>query len=224
MKKLPNEVQEAEVIFVNHSGGKDSQAMLAHLVKIGLKDKLVIVHADLGEMEWEPMHNWIESTSFGLSVNVVKGDIGFFELCRKYNKIPGGTLRFCTNELKTKPCESFMKAYCAERGITKAISALGIRAEESPSRASKGEIIPKLKGTTKKHPLKLTVWNPILGHTLEDVNSEIEKAGQEKHWVYSKGYTRLSCVMCPFGKINEHKMMAKDRNRENHQNETKERC
>ena len=49
----PQVVQDADVIFVSHSGGKDSQAMLAQLVRLGLKDKIVLVHADLGDMEWE---------------------------------------------------------------------------------------------------------------------------------------------------------------------------
>jgi len=203
--------ENAQVIFVNHSGGKDSQAMLAKLILMGFKGKLVIVHADLGEMEWEPMHNWIKSISFGLEVNVVVGDLDFWELCRKYQRIPGGASRFCTNELKTKPCEKFMKQYCKDNGITKAISALGIRAEESPSRATKGEFIVKLKGGRSGNDLKLTVWNPILDMLLPEVNSIIEDAGQVKHWVYAKGYSRLSCVMCPFGRVGEHAQMKDDR-------------
>jgi DNA sulfur modification protein DndC len=47
-------VMNSEVIFVNHSGGKDSQAMLAYIMNLGFKGEIVIVHSDLGEMEWEP--------------------------------------------------------------------------------------------------------------------------------------------------------------------------
>lgn len=203
MIKETHTTESAEVIFVNHSGGKDSQAMLAKLVDMGLKDKLVIVHADLGEMEWESMHDWIEENSFGIPVHVVKSELGFFELCRKYKRLPSGQARFCTSALKTLPCERFMKAYCKERGITKAISALGIRAEESPSRAKKGEWIQKTR--------LLTIWNPIIHYKIEEVKEEIAKANQKLHWVYSKGYTRLSCVMCVFGRVGEHKQMAQDR-------------
>lgn len=35
---MVHQINEAEVIFVNHSGGKDSQAMLAKLVAMGLKE------------------------------------------------------------------------------------------------------------------------------------------------------------------------------------------
>ena len=196
-------IDDAQVIFVNHSGGKDSQAMLAKLIKMGLKKKMVIIHADLGEMEWEPMHDWIKKNSFGLPVNVVKSELSFFDLCRKYKRLPSGQARFCTSTLKTAPCEKFMREYCKQHGITKAISALGIRADESPSRAKMEPI---------KHKTKLlTVWYPIFNYDFDMVKNEITKAGQELHWVYSKGYSRLSCVMCAMGRIGEHKQMAKDR-------------
>ena len=63
--QVPQEVKNAQAIFVNHSGGKDSQAMLAYLISLGLKEKLVVVHSDLGEMEWEPMSNFISNVFNG---------------------------------------------------------------------------------------------------------------------------------------------------------------
>lgn len=206
---IPSEVAEAQVIFLNHSGGKDSQAMLAYLIRIGYKGRIVIIHADLGSMEWEEMKPWIETISHGLPVNVVKGDKDFFELCEDKGRLPSGQAQFCTNELKTVPCERFMKAYCAERGLTKAISAIGIRHAESKARSKKKEIIYRTKGTTKKFPLKLTVWNPIIEWSLTDVYKEISRAGQKIHRIYSEGFTRLSCAACVFGRIGEHKEAAK---------------
>lgn len=212
--------ENAEVIFVNHSGGKDSQAMLIRLIKMGYKSKIVIVHADLGIMEWEPMENWIKENSFGLPVHVVVGELDFFELCRKYKRIPGGVSRFCTNELKTKPCTDFMKEYCYRRGFTKAITALGIRWEESPNRAENIEFSERLKGGLCKtvidgeeirFKLNLTIWNPILEMVKDEVFASILEAGQDSHWVYAKGYSRLSCVFCPYAKINEHAQMKHDR-------------
>jgi 3'-phosphoadenosine 5'-phosphosulfate sulfotransferase (PAPS reductase)/FAD synthetase len=195
--------ETAEVIFVNHSGGKDSQAMLAYLVRLGLRSKIVIVHADLGEMEWEPMHDWIVANSFGCPVHVVRSDLDFFELCRKYKRLPSGQARFCTSELKTRPCEMFMKKYCQEHGITRAISALGIRRQESPSRAKKGEFVKRTK--------LLTVWNPILDMSLVDVMLEVSRVGQSLHKIYTQGYSRLSCAVCVFGRMAEHKQVAQDR-------------
>ena len=43
----------AGALFVsNHSGGKDSQAMLINLLEVIPPKQLVVVHASLGAMEW----------------------------------------------------------------------------------------------------------------------------------------------------------------------------
>lgn len=47
-----------DYIMINSSAGKDSQAMLTRIVKLAdeqgyLRDKLIVVHADLGRVEWE---------------------------------------------------------------------------------------------------------------------------------------------------------------------------
>ena len=39
--------------YVSHSGGKDSQAMYAALAEIVPPERIVVVHSDLGEIEWE---------------------------------------------------------------------------------------------------------------------------------------------------------------------------
>jgi len=208
MKKiasLPSEVVNAQAIFVNHSGGKDSQAMLAALIDAGLKERLVVVHADLGEMEWEPMHKWIEETAFGLPVHVIKPSLDFFELCRKYKRLPSGLARFCTSEMKTNPINRWIKSYCAENGLNRVVSALGLRAEESPLRAKKQALVI---GKASTRACDIVEWLPILDYLLQDVKDTIENAGQEMHKVYSQGFSRLSCVFCVFGKVSEHKQAA----------------
>jgi 3'-phosphoadenosine 5'-phosphosulfate sulfotransferase (PAPS reductase)/FAD synthetase len=218
MKYLPKEVLEAQKIFVSHSGGKDSHAMLAQLVRRGLKDKIVIVHADLGEMEWENMKPWIEKNSFGLPVHVVEGEMDFFELARKYKRLPSGMQQFCTDFLKTKPIKAFIHAYMTEHGITKAINATGMRADESKRRADKKSLVlSKGKGTSnmfmsKKYPTHLIHdWLPIFNYTSQEVFEEISLAGQKPHEIYSQGFSRLSCVFCVNGRISEHKQAAKMR-------------
>ncbi|NDC96405.1 hypothetical protein EB077_13960 [bacterium] len=204
-----NEIlKNAEVIFVNHSGGKDSQAMLAYVMSLGLPGEVVVVHSDLGEMEWEPMHKFIEANSFGLPVHVVKPELDFFQLCRKYNRLPSGLARFCTSELKTRPISKFIKEYMNAKGYSRAINAIGIRAEESPARAKK-EPFKKSKISTKAH--NIMEWLPIFDMKLGDVWFQIKKAGQQPHEIYSKGFSRLSCVFCVFGRIEEHKKAAKMR-------------
>ena len=205
MINVPSEVLAAQKIFVNHSGGKDSQAMMAELIAAGLKDKLVLVHADLGEMEWEPMHNWISENSFGVELVVIKPTLSFFELCRKYKRLPSGLARFCTSELKTNPINKWIKKYCAENNLTNVVSVLGLRAEESPLRAKKLAIV---RGKASTKALTVTEWLPILSFKLTDVWASIANANQVPHKVYGMGFTRLSCVFCVFGRKGEHEQAA----------------
>ncbi|PWU21879.1 MAG: hypothetical protein C5B49_01890 [Bdellovibrio sp.] len=207
MQTIPKEVLEAEVIFVNHSGGKDSQAMLAYLVAAGLTEKLVVVHSDLGEMEWEPMHAFITANSFGRPVHVVQPKLSFFDLCRKYKRLPSGQARFCTDQLKTQPIGAWIKEYCKAHNITRAINAIGIRAEESPARAKK-EPWKLSKLSLKRQNLTIHEWFPIFNKTLTDVWELIRSAGQTPHPVYAQGFSRLSCVFCVFGRIAEHQKAA----------------
>lgn len=206
-KYLPQEIQDAEVIFWSHSGGKDSQAGLAYLIRMGLKDKIVLVHADLGEMEWEEMKPWIEKTSFGLEVNVVKSDMDFFQMTRKYGRLPSGNIQFCTDFLKTQPIEAFIHDYMNKNGITKAINGTGMRASESKRRAMKKPLQVSGMFRKKNHPDHMIHdWLPIFGYSDEEVFAEIELAGQKPHELYSKGFSRLSCVFCVNGRIAEHQM------------------
>lgn len=208
-KHLPLEVTQADVIFVSHSGGKDSQAMLALLVRMGLKDKLVVVHSDLGEMEWEPMHGWISSISFGLPVHVVQADMDFFTMARKYKRLPSGMHQFCTDFLKVKPIGEFIHSYMSAHGFKTAINATGMRAEESKRRAGKAPFELSDLTMPKKHPgHTIHNWLPIFGYDLSEVLAEIELAGQKPHHVYSLGFSRLSCVLCVNGRMEEHKKAA----------------
>lgn len=211
MKNLivPKEAQDAEVIFVSHSGGKDSQAMLAALIRMGMKDRIVLVHADLGEMEWEEMKPWIDSISFGIPLNVVASDMDFFQMVRKYKRLPSGMQQFCTGFLKTTPIEAFIHDYMTKHGLKTAINAVGIRAEESAKRAKKEAFgISDMRKPKKFSEHMIHDWFPIFDYLTIEVFGEIANAGQEPHKIYSMGFSRLSCVFCINGRIDEHKKAA----------------
>lgn len=214
-KFIPQQVKDADVIYVSHSGGKDSQAMLGLLMRMNLLHKVVIVHADLGDMEWEEMRPWIEKNSFGLPVNVVQSDMTFWSLVEKYGRFPSSRQQFCTDHLKTKPINEWIHDHMTKHGYTKAINATGMRAAESGRRALKKPItLSKGQHTSGMHmPRKYPAhtihdWMPIFYYSEEEVYQEIDLVGQEPHHVYSLGFSRLSCVMCINGRIGEHKRAA----------------
>jgi len=212
--KLPEQIRQADCLYVSHSGGKDSQAMLAYLHGLAIEgiipSNIVLVHSDLGDMEHEPMHQWIEANSLGYPLHVVNPGISFWDLCRKWKRLPDGKARFCTMYLKTEPISEFIHKHMTQNGYTRAINAVGIRAEESPSRAAKPPF--KISDMTKprKHPGH-TVWDwyPIFDFNLCDVRCEIDHAGQSMHRIYSEGYSRLSCTFCVFAKKHELQQSAK---------------
>lgn len=208
--KIPKEIKEADALFVSHSGGKDSQALLAVLVRYGLKDKIVIIHSDLGDMEWEEMHHWIEQNSFGIPVNVTRADENFDEMVRRLNRIPSNKHQFCTDNLKIKPIDEWIHNYMNKHGMKVGVNVTGIRGEESEKRAKK----PIFDISEMNHPKlfpkhKVYDWNPLKLWKVQNVLAEIENAGQKPHKVYSMGFTRLSCVFCINSKVGEHKMAAR---------------
>jgi len=211
MKKItvPLDIQTAQVIFVSHSGGKDSQAMLALLIRLGFKGRIVLVHSDLGEMEWEPMHHWIEKNSFGLPVHVVRSEMTFFDMVRKYKRIPSGNNQFCTDFLKIVPIEAFIHDYMTKHGLKTAVNATGMRAEESKRRAEKEPFQLSEMTRKRKFPDHMIFdWLPLFDYSTAEVLEEIKEAGQVPHHVYSLGFSRLSCVFCVNGRIGEHQQAA----------------
>jgi DNA sulfur modification protein DndC len=72
---LPEEiavlVESGAIFYCSHSGGKDSQAMYALLQGFIPDEQLVVVHADLGEVEWIGVQNHIVTITRH-PVNVVR--------------------------------------------------------------------------------------------------------------------------------------------------------
>ncbi len=50
--RLPALIEAGALFVANHSGGKDSQAMLIRLLEVVPAARVLVVHASLGEMEW----------------------------------------------------------------------------------------------------------------------------------------------------------------------------
>lgn len=74
----PQHLDDYDVILVNSSAGKDSQAMLTGVVEMadaqGVSlDKIIVVHADLGRVEWEGTRELAETQAkaYGLRFEVV---------------------------------------------------------------------------------------------------------------------------------------------------------
>lgn len=146
--KINDLVQSGAIFYVSHSGGKDSQAMYLRLVKCIPASQIVVVHADLGEIEWDGVQDHIRSTIHH-NLNVVRAGKTFFEMVEHRARTrpdvpawPSSATRQCTSDLKRDPIHKFIRSDMQARNVSIGVNCTGIRAEESPSRA-------------KKEPLKL---------------------------------------------------------------------
>jgi 3'-phosphoadenosine 5'-phosphosulfate sulfotransferase (PAPS reductase)/FAD synthetase len=200
----PQEMIDAgALVFVSHSGGKDSQAMYAHLRPRVPADQIVVVHANLGEVEWPGVMAHIEA-NIEHEMNVVRAGKTLLEMVERRHETrpdvppwPSAQHRQCTSDLKRGPIYKFIRHEMKRRGATLAINAMGLRAEESSARAKKQ---PWLHNKAlSKAGRTVYDWLPIHDWTTPQVFDEIAAAGQSPFHAYAEGNERLSCVFCIMG-------------------------
>lgn len=130
-----------DVILVNTSAGKDSQAMLDYVVGLarerGLHDRVVAVHADLGRVEWEGTAELavLQAAYYGVPCHVVRREQGdlldnVVQKHRAYERAgkrmadggprvawPDAKNRWCTSEHKTAQCRRVMTRLVDEASV-----------------------------------------------------------------------------------------------------------
>lgn len=212
-KKVQELIERGAIFYVSHSGGKDSQAMYILLSRIVPADQIVVVHADLGKIEWTGVQFHICET-IDHKLNVVRANKTFFEMVRHRAATrpdvppwPSSTTRQCTSDLKRGPIHKFIRNDMKERGATLAVNCTGIRAEESAARKKKAPFKKLDALCLKERTLKsgkvipareVYEYMPIHHLTTRHVFWLIESAGQEPFWAYERN-KRLSCVFCIMG-------------------------
>lgn len=202
-----------DIILVNSSAGKDSQAMLDHLVELadeaGVRDRMVVVHADLGRVEWTGTRELAEehADTYGLpfyAVSRPQGDLLDQVLDR--GMWPSSTARWCTSDQKTgqvaKVMTHLVKALDGQvrpstgltTGPVRILNCLGLRAQESPARAKKAPFENEKRATNGRRHVDR--WLPIFEWTEDEVWARIAQAPTNHHPAYDLGMPRLSCCFC----------------------------
>lgn len=204
------------VVAVGVSGGKDSDACAIatdeYLTKIGHTGPRILVHADLGSVEWRQSHAKCQTLAETLGWDLVtvsrkaggmmqRWQTRWANNVERYEDLscvklilPWSTpsMRFCTSELKAAVIASELKKRFKGQEI---INVTGIRREESASRkrADVAKVDPRLK---QRHAAGIT-WNPVIDWTIGEVKAAIARRGLELHEAYTRyGMTRVSCVFC----------------------------
>jgi 3'-phosphoadenosine 5'-phosphosulfate sulfotransferase (PAPS reductase)/FAD synthetase len=207
-----------DVVLVNISGGKDSQATLDVAVQAadaaGVRHALVAVFADLGAAdEWPGTaelaaeHAEHYRVRFERVCRQVTGPDGtrrpqgLIEHIEQRGMWPDAARRYCTSDAKRAPVYRLMTALAREQraaGVTsrpvRILNVLGLRAQESPRRA----LMPAFRHDHRasngvRH---VDEWLPVHTWTAPQVWARIDQAGTRPHPVYAEGMPRLSCRFC----------------------------
>lgn len=201
----------AAPVAIGISGGKDSQAAAlataAHLNRISHRGPRVLVHADLGVVEWSESLPVCErlAAHLGIELIVVRRAAGdlmdrwearWASSIRRYANLETVTLvppwstpamRFCTSELKTHVITAELKRRFPGRTF---VNVTGIRRQESAARAR--GTIASADGSGR-----FWTWRPISDWTVDQVFESIAAAGLAPHEAYGKfGMSRVSCCFC----------------------------
>jgi 3'-phosphoadenosine 5'-phosphosulfate sulfotransferase (PAPS reductase)/FAD synthetase len=223
----PPDLRAYDYILINSSAGKDSQAMLDLVVELadaaGVRDRVVVVHCDLGRVEWSGTRELAEEQAahYGLRFEVVsrrQGDLltqvdqRAAAQAAKGKRVlpwPSPRERWCTSDQKRAPVYALMTRLaadwranigqwdaCKRKRPCRILNCQGMRAQESSARA---KLVPfhhdEKASNGRRHVDK---WLPIHGWTVEEVWSRIRASGVRHHRAYDLGMSRLSCVFCIF--------------------------
>ena len=187
-------IDRGALFVVSHSGGKDSQAMFIRLRKIIPADQLLVVHAHLRGVDWDGIEDHILETIGATPFEVVHAKKSFMEMVRHRGMFPSPSMRQCTSDLKRGPIEKAIRQAVKDRDNKLIVSCVGIRAEESTSRA-KAEVF-KYSKKNSKAGREWYEWLPIHDMLEGEVFASIKQAGEKPHWAYAAGMSRLSCCFC----------------------------
>lgn len=193
-------VARGALFVVNHSGGKDSQAMYLHLRQFVPADQLVLVHADLGRVEWAGAVAHIKATTNGEPLHICRARRDLLEMVAERGMFPSPEQRQCTSDLKRGPITKVIRHLTYARKAAGhpawhlVVNCVGLRAEESVKRK---KMVPfKLDKKNSKAGREWYEWLVVHSWTEELVYSRIAASGQRPHIVYSFGMKRFSCIFC----------------------------
>ena len=220
------------------SGGKDSAALALHLRELGV-EPAARIWMDTG---WEhpDTYRYIDEvlepslgaiTRLRVDVPVLPGFEGavaeleamlggrpspMVRLCIWKGFFPGQGTRWCTQALKTVPAARFLASLDED-----VLNAVGVRAEESASRAKmperepmpRVEVPPVVRSDGEGRWIDLDhveQWRPLLRWTVQDVVEIHRRHALPMNPLYRDGSSRVGCWPCIFASKDDLRQLARD--------------
>ena len=194
-----------DILLVNSSAGKDSQALLdcvhEHAAAQGVADRITVVHAGLGDVEWPGTRELAEAQAarYGVRFEIVSAREGLLERTERRGMWPDAARRWCTSDLKRGPVRTLMTRLARELDDVdrpRILNLMGLRAQESPARARRPPLAIDAAASSGRREVTecLPLFHWRLEHVWERVAASI--AADLVHPAYAAGMPRLSCSFC----------------------------
>jgi len=235
-------------MFINHkqyaiyhlgiSGGKDSTAVLLWLIYESGWDlgRVKITFSDTGNED--PLtYAFIKMLSEQIhQIEVIKPELGFYELAQKKGRFPSLKVRFCTQMLKLHPARDHIRQLMIQHEHVLLLN--GVRRDEGHANNNRGEV-PEFGWDDS---FACNIYRPVLHWSIEDVwamhkkhleldavlsivDADLNLADAHKDQIirtmkqhgiprnplYDMGAVRVGCYPCIFSRKKEIRAMAKYR-------------
>lgn len=201
MKKIvvPAAIRDGELTVVSSvSGGKDSTALILALREVDVPSRYVFANT---QWEAQETYEYLDTLRLilGITIDTVGVAGGMVERIRHRAGFPARMQRWCTKELKLEPLRAYHDTLVSA-GIETA-SAMGIRSDESPSRALMAE-------WEDDDDWGGWVWRPLISWTVEDVIAIHRRHGVPMNPLYHLGHDRVGCYPCIYARKDEIRLVA----------------
>jgi len=212
---------ENKKIVVSVSGGKDSTAMMLHLLKQGYTpSQFTRIFFDTG-WEHQDTYTYLDyletqigpiirvkkevdiNPEYQSSIEQIETQLGFtspfVRLIYKWKMFPNGPIKFCTEHLKLRTANEYFKSLDCDY-----VNLVGIRKEESRKRATYSDW---------EYSDRFDCWThrPILDWTEQDVINIHHEFGILPNNLYLNGWNRVGCYPCIYSNKNEIKHLESKR-------------